>query len=47
MTDRGTFVGYVPEGDIPFEPLKEMLDWNKILRRKAYTLEEIRLIGKK
>jgi hypothetical protein len=40
--DRGTFVGYVPEGDIPFEPLKEMLDWNQILRRKAFSLEEIR-----
>lgn len=28
---NGTFVGYVPEGDLPYEDLREMLDWNKIL----------------
>jgi hypothetical protein len=27
-----SFVGYVPEGQIPLEHLKTMLDWNKILR---------------
>jgi hypothetical protein len=38
---RGTFVGYIPDGKIPFEQLREMLDWNKILRRNAYTPAEI------
>ncbi len=28
---NGTFVGYVPEADLPYNDLKEMLDWNKIL----------------
>jgi len=28
-----SFVGYVPEGQVPVEDLREMLDWNKILRR--------------
>jgi hypothetical protein len=28
-----SFVGFVPEGQIPTEHLKEMLDWNKILRK--------------
>jgi hypothetical protein len=27
------FVGYIPEGDLPEENLKDMLDWNKILHR--------------
>ncbi|MBM3124613.1 MAG: twin-arginine translocation signal domain-containing protein [Chloroflexi bacterium] len=30
-----SFVGYVPEGQVPVEPLKKMLDWNKIFRRKV------------
>jgi hypothetical protein len=30
-----SFVGYVPEGQVPMDDLKEMLDWNKILRRKV------------
>ncbi len=30
-----SFVGYVPEGQVPLNNLKEMLDWNKILRRKV------------
>ena len=30
-----SFVGFVPEGQVPAEHLKEMLDWNKILRRKV------------
>jgi len=28
-----SFVGYVPEGDIPLEHLNQMLDWEKILPR--------------
>jgi hypothetical protein len=43
---RGIFVGYVPEGNIPFEPLKEMLDWNKILLREAYTPVELEAFWK-
>jgi hypothetical protein len=27
-----SFVGYIPEGQVPVEPLKTMLDWNKIFR---------------
>jgi len=30
-----SFVGYVPEGQVPVEHLKTMLDWNKILRRNV------------
>jgi hypothetical protein len=30
-----SFVGYVPEGQVPMEDLKVMLDWNKILRKKV------------
>jgi hypothetical protein len=29
-----SFVGYVPEGQVPMEHLKTMLDWNKILRKQ-------------
>ncbi len=28
---NGSFVGFVPEGNLPTEALKEMLDWQKIL----------------
>jgi hypothetical protein len=28
-----SFVGYIPEGQIPVEPLKTMLDWNQIFRK--------------
>jgi hypothetical protein len=28
-----SFVGYIPEGQIPVEHLKTMLDWNKIFRK--------------
>jgi hypothetical protein len=28
---NGSFVGYVPEGRVPMEELKDMLDWNKVL----------------
>jgi hypothetical protein len=30
-----SFVGYVPEGQVPMEHLKTMLDWNKILRKQV------------
>jgi hypothetical protein len=28
-----SFVGYIPDGQIPVEPLKTMLDWNRIFRK--------------
>jgi hypothetical protein len=34
-TYNRSFVGYVPEGPLPMEHIKEMLDWNKILRRRV------------
>jgi hypothetical protein len=37
---NGSFVGYIPEGELPYPNLKEMLDWNKILRRKALSPAE-------
>jgi hypothetical protein len=37
---NGTFVGYMPEGQLPIADLKEMLDWNKILLREALTEAE-------
>jgi hypothetical protein len=30
-----SFIGYVPEGQVPVEHLKTMLDWNKILRKQV------------
>ncbi len=30
-----SFVGYVPEGQVPVEHMKLMLDWNKILRKQV------------
>jgi hypothetical protein len=36
------FVGYVPEGEIPVEHLKEMLDWNKILLKRFKTAAELK-----
>ncbi len=44
VSDRhfnGTFVGYVPEGAIPFEDIEAMLDWNAIMRRKAFTQAQL------
>jgi len=32
-TYNRSFVGFVPEGQVPVEHLKTMLDWNKILRK--------------
>ncbi len=33
-TYNRSFVGYVPEGQVPLEHLKTMLDWNRILLKK-------------
>ena len=32
---NGSFVGYVPEYQLPVDDLEEMLDWNKILRKQV------------
>ena len=32
-TYNRSFVGYVPEGELPMEHINKMLDWNKILRK--------------
>ena len=32
-TYNRSFVGYVPEGQLPMDDIKRMLDWNKILRK--------------
>jgi hypothetical protein len=42
---NGSFIAYVPQGQLPAEDIEEMLDWNKILRRQVMTpaqLEEYR-----
>jgi hypothetical protein len=42
---NGSFIAYLPEGQIPTKDIEEMLDWNKILRRQVMTpaqLEEYR-----
>lgn len=33
-TYNGSFVGYLPEGQVPADDLEEMLDWNHILRKQ-------------
>ncbi len=39
---NGSFVGYLPQAEMPLEDMKEMLDWNKILRREdAVSAEEM------
>jgi hypothetical protein len=30
-----SFLGYTPEGQLPMEHLKDMLDWNKVLRKQV------------
>ena len=42
---NGSYVAYVPEGELPVRDLEEMLDWNRILRRQVMApakLEEYR-----
>lgn len=34
-TYNRSFVGFVPEGQVPMEHLKTMMDWNRILRKKV------------
>lgn len=34
-TYNRSFVGYVPEGQVPMEHLKTMLDWDRMLRKKV------------
>ncbi len=34
-TYNRSFVGFVPEGQVPAEHLKTMMDWNRILRKKV------------
>ncbi len=38
---NGTFVGYMPEGQVPYATMKEMLDWNRVLRKIAFSPAEI------
>ncbi len=35
-----TFVGYVPESDVPYDSLQDMLDWNHILLKNVCTPEQ-------
>jgi hypothetical protein len=44
---NGTFVGYIPEGQVPYSTLKELLDWNRVLRRNAFSGEEIQAFWKR
>ncbi|MCG2787308.1 MAG: hypothetical protein L6461_19645 [Anaerolineae bacterium] len=44
---NGSFVGFVPENQLPVEHLEEMLDWNKILRRQVMTPAELQAWRKK
>jgi len=44
---NATFVGYVPPGDIPYDDLKEMLDWNKVLRKEFLTPQETQAFWEK
>ena len=39
---NGIFVGYVPEVDLPKDDFREMLDWNKILRKDIVSEAEMR-----
>jgi hypothetical protein len=44
---NATFVGYVPPGDIPFGDLREMLDWNKVLRKEFLSPDETQAFWEK
>ena len=44
---NGTFVGYIPDGRVPYSTLKEMLDWNRVLRRNALSASEIEAFWKR
>jgi hypothetical protein len=32
-TYNRSFVGYVPEGDVPVDHIQKMLDWDRIFRK--------------
>jgi hypothetical protein len=36
-----TFVGYTPKADVHYDDLREMLDWNKILRKQVLSEEQM------
>lgn len=44
---NGSFVGFVPEGQLPVDDLEEMLDWNKILLREVLSPAEMEAYRKK
>jgi hypothetical protein len=37
-----SFEGYVPEGELPYDDLREMLDWNKVLLKGYVSEAELR-----
>lgn len=44
---NGSFIAYIPNAVIPADDLKEMLDWNKILRRQVMTPRQLEDYHKK
>jgi hypothetical protein len=46
-TYNGSFVGFLPEGNVPAGDLEEMLDWNRILRRQVMTPSQLETYRKK
>jgi hypothetical protein len=42
-----SFVGYIPEGQVPTKDLEGMLDWNKILGRPFMTPQQLEDYRKK
>jgi hypothetical protein len=43
----GSFVGYLPEGQVPASDLADMLDWNHILLRQVMAPAELEAYKKK
>ena len=44
---NGVFTGYIPEGALPIDDLKDLLDWNKILRKDFITETEMQAYWEK
>jgi hypothetical protein len=44
---NGSFIAYLPQGNIPTSDLEEMLDWNKILRKQVMTAAQLEDYRKK
>jgi hypothetical protein len=44
---NGSFVGYIPEGTLPASTMREMLDWNRVLRRTAYSPAQMEAFWKR